>query len=205
MPLIIAIYLSFADDIQPLLVLAFIFGWLGDIALMLHINIQKSTVLMSTEKLDIVPMMLGMLFFLCGHITFIFLFAKEAADFTSHIFIYTAIYMVYILYAIIIFRYLSTHGLLKSGQLSSKIVLFIKLGLAVYMLSITLMSFMSFLRYMNNLSLPGLLCFIGSLVFISSDSVLAISMLVQDKKMSEGYIMGSYILAQTLIMTSYLI
>lgn len=203
MPLITANYLYFSENIEPLLILAFTFGWLGDIALMLHINIHKGTAVQSTENLDIIPMMLGMLFFLCGHITYIFLFAKEAASFTSHIVIYTAIYMVYILYVSMMFKYLNSHGILKS-KISSKIKLILKFGIVNYMLAITLMSFMSFLRYMNNWSTTSLLCFIGSLVFISSDSVLAISMLGQNDKMSERYIMGSYILAQTLIMISYL-
>lgn len=204
MPIIIAIYLNFTDNIEPLLLLAFTFGWLGDIALMLHINIHKGIAVQSTEKIDIIPLMLGMLFFLCGHFTYIFLFAKEAADFSSHIVIYTAIYVIYVVYALIMFRYLSSHGILKSEQMNSKIRLILKLGIAVYMLAITLMSFMSFLRYMNHRNLASLLCFIGSMVFISSDSVLSISMLGQNNKMSERYIMASYILAQTLIMISYL-
>ncbi|GAU79688.1 lysoplasmalogenase [Fusibacter sp. 3D3] len=205
MPLIIAIYLSFSNVIEPLLILAFAFGWFGDIALMLHINVHKGTAIQSTEKTDIIPLMLGMLFFLGGHITYIFLFAKEAAHFTSHIIIYTAIYLIYILYAFMMFKYLSSHGILKQDQISPKVRLILKVAISMYMLAITLMSFMSFLRYMNDRLLAKLLCFIGSLIFITSDSVLSISTLGQNEKMSERYIMGSYIIAQTLIMMSYLL
>lgn len=205
MPLIAAVYLSFSKDVEPLLLLAFAFGWLGDIALMLHINIQKGTALKSTEKPDIIPLMFGMVFFLCGHITYIFLFAKEATAFTSHIAIYTGIYMIYAMYAFVMFKYLSTHGLLKSEDLSPEVRQILKAAVVIYMLAITLMSFMAFLRYMNYWNLTTLLCFIGSLVFISSDSVLSISLLGQNKKMSESYIMASYIVAQTLIMVSYLL
>lgn len=204
MPLIMAIYLSFTDHIESLLLVAFTFGWLGDIALMLHINTHRGAVVQSTEKQDIMPMMFGMLFFLCGHVTYIFLFAKEAAAFTNHIGLYAAIYLVYILYALIMFKYLSNHGLLKPGQLSSKIRTAVKIAVAVYMLAITLMSFMALLRGVNLWDRTGLLCYVGSLIFISSDSVLSISMLGQNKKMSERYIMASYIVAQTLIMISYL-
>lgn len=204
MPLVAGLYLTFTSRVEPLLLLAFGFGWLGDIALMLHLNIHKGAKLQSTEKMDILPVLLGMLFFLCGHVTYIFLFSKEAASISSHLLLYAGVYIVYLLYAAFIFRYLSSHGLLASDQMSAKIKLVLKLGIGTYMLAITLMSFMALLRCIGDWNWAGLICYLGSLIFISSDSVLSISLLGQNPKMSEKYIMGSYIVAQTFIMISYI-
>lgn len=204
MPLVAGIYLVFSNGVEPLLLLALLFGWLGDIALMLHINIHKGTALQSTEKMDILPVLLGMLFFLCGHITYIILFSKEAASFSSHMLMYSVIYDLYLLYALMIFKYLSTHGLLASEGIGSKVKVILKAGIGTYMIAITLMSFTALLRFVNLWNMAGLLCYLGSVVFITSDSVLSMSLLGQNPKMSERYIMGSYIVAQTFIMVSYL-
>ncbi len=204
MPLLTLIYISFAKVIQPLLILAFIFGWLGDNALMLHIKKYKKALLSSTDVDDTLPMVLGMLFFACGHISYIILFLQDV-KLASISVLDISVYGIYIVFALIMFRYLTSHGLLKAGNnISDKLRLVMKIGVVIYMIALTLMSYTSFLRYINIKSSLTLIGYIGTILFVSSDTTLSIKMLGQNDKMSERYIMASYIVAQTFIMMSYL-
>ena len=101
--------------------------------------------------------------------------------------------------------YYASHGLLKAGNnISDKLRLVMKIGVVIYMIALTLMSYTSFLRYINIKSSLTLIGYIGTILFVSSDTTLSIKMLGQNDKMSERYIMASYIVAQTFIMMSYL-
>ncbi len=217
MPLLMSIYAVFAVPLGSFdwhLIIALIFGWLGDLALMVHhqtnglkhINAYANG---SEPETDMKPIMIGLLFFLCGHITYFTLFIKSSLSLTGTNALFFLIYIGYIGYALIIYTYLNQHGILKpkdDGMISKKnSTSIMKIAVMIYMIVITLMSYSSLLRLLNLEDLPSLFTFIGSLVFMSSDTVLSFKMLGKNENMSEQYIMGSYILAQSLIVISFII
>jgi len=208
MPLLATVYYLFA---QPLgifnwhIIIALSFGWLGDISLMVHHESKGN----KDSTTNIKPMMLGLAFFLCGHITYFTLFIKSSISLSEENALFILIYIAYIGYGIMVYTYLGSHGLLHpevpEKALSKKSVLILRSGIILYMLGITLMSYSSLLRLINLQSGATIFTFIGSLVFMSSDSVLSMKMLGQKESMSEQYIMGSYIVAQVLIVIGYIV
>ena len=107
------------------------------------------------------------------------------------------------MFLIIIYTYLCQHGELPS--FSSKTAIVIKAGILVYMVGITLMSYFSLLRLLNIKNIAGAFTFIGSILFISSDTVLSLKIFGGVYKLSEQYIMASYIIAQLFIIMGYII
>jgi uncharacterized membrane protein YhhN len=80
-----------------------------------------------------------------------------------------------------------------------------KLPVLFYLGVILLMSFISTLRFATfPSSLSALVFFIGSLCFVFSDTVLAKQMFIKKRPYDEWWVMGSYILAQFLIVYSHL-
>jgi len=69
----------------------------------------------------------------------------------------------------------------------------------LYMIIITLMSFTTAIRYDAVTLVPYLLPLFGSLLFIASDTVLALGMFKTKIKYGDVIVMLTYILAQTLI------
>lgn len=213
MPLLIAIYIAFSSKSEMFamhLVIALAFGWLGDISLMIkgrHKNkleedINSNNSIYKNET-NLKSVILGLLFFLCGHITYITIFQRTAIDLTGDDVIFSLVYLPFFAYAIIVFTYLCQHGRLPS--LSSKMAVLVKSGILIYMVGISMMSYFSLLRLLNLKNTAAMFTFVGSLLFISSDTVLSLKIFGGVYKLSEQYIMASYIIAQLFIVMGYII
>lgn len=198
MPILALLYYLYTKELGNYnlhVMIALVFGWIGDVALMVK-----------SKKIDAkIPLLIGLCAFLFGHITYTLLFLKSAPTFTPTNELYALIYIAYATYAIIIYTHLEKRADTSDESISKKTILIMKIAVIMYMLAITCMSFTSLLRLINLKSMPAVFTFIGSLIFITSDSVLSLKVLAANKKMSGQYIMGSYISAQVLIVLGYIL
>lgn len=145
-----------------------IFGWLGDIFLMMHDQF-----------------LLGLISFLVGHILYVIAFIKQTSvkDLTRH--------KVYILVAGILLTY--SYYLFNVLEPSLGIM---KIPVILYIFVIPLMALFAFTRRHQTNTLSFIVVFIGAILFIISDSILALNKFVAYIPNSDLYIMSTYILAQ---------
>lgn len=170
MPLLIVYYVVTVQDINVLIILALLCGLAGDVFLM------------KEEKLNV---MLGIGSFFLGHVFYITYFLISI-DFIFPPYFYLLI-IPYIVVIIILFKLIYPY----MGDL--------RIPGFLYMIIITLMSFTTAIRYDAVTLVPYLLPLFGSLLFIASDTVLALGMFKTKIKYGDVIVMLTYILAQTLI------
>lgn len=153
---------------QKLIGLGLLFGCLGDIFLMLPNQFVA-----------------GLGAFLIGHIFYVLSFVKQSP---KHIWSkpkdFVLIALVLLAYSYYLYTILSP----SLGPLQIPVIL--------YILVISAMAFFAYTRRYNVSFLSFILCFIGALLFIFSDSILALNKFVAYLAHSGIYIMSSYILAQ---------
>ena len=171
MPLLLCVYLTGAQQIQPLIAAAIVFGFLGD------------TFLLGTGNFFLI----GLLAFLGGHLCYITAFWKMM-DITRIIPAGLLFLIVYIVYAILVCR-----PLLPSIEKK------LHPAILFYMLCLLAMSFSAYL---------GMLCgnhkflfvWLGSLLFVASDSILAYQVFQKNRGPKvDVLIMVTYLGAQGLI------
>ena len=158
-------------NIEKLTAVGLFFGCLGDIFLMLHDMFVA-----------------GLASFLIGHILYVIAFSKQtnAKALSKH--------KSYILIAGILASYsYYLYGILQPslGPLKVPVIL--------YILVIAAMAFFAYTRRYQTNSLSFIISLVGALLFIFSDSILAINKFVAYLANSGLYIMSSYILAQYFI------
>ena len=124
---------------------------------------------------------LGLLFFLTAHILYFSLFIIFAID------VNWILVVPFIFYSIILFSLLNLASIIKSS------------AIILYMSAISLMGFSGLNLYLERFDIPSLLIFLGGLIFILSDSVLAYNKFKSHFKVAEIVILSTYYLAQTLI------
>ncbi len=159
-------------NIEKLVAVGLFFGCLGDIFLMLNENMFVA----------------GLASFLIGHILYVIAFSKQtsAKALSKH--------KSYILIAGILasFSYYLYNILQPSlGPLKIPVIL--------YIIVIAAMAFFAYTRRYQTNTLSFIICLIGALLFIFSDSILALNKFVAYLANSGLYIMSSYILAQYFI------
>ncbi|EGW41911.1 lysoplasmalogenase [Desulfosporosinus sp. OT] len=177
-PLIILFYLTSAEDINWFIVTALFFGFLGDVSL-----------LWGSKRIFFA---IGLFSFLVGHLLYILAFLQSIPHFEV-IPIWFLIFLIpYILYGCALLRILRPN-------LNKMIV-----PVSIYMSIILMMSFTSLCCIWNGFTLQFILPFIGSLLFIVSDTVLAYNNFNAPLKNYETLIMGTYIFAQVLIVAGFL-
>lgn len=178
MPLLIIFYLSSSSKPNYLIAAALCAGFLGDVFL---IDEDK-------EKF----VLRGMGAFLTGHILYITAFLGDSIlmkGLPSWVYFCTFPYIAAgLLYLDLLFP------LIKS----------IKVPSLLYMVVVFLMSYMSLTRLTVVPFLSFLTVFLGTLLFIISDTMLAYEMFSDSKKKNEHYVMSTYILAQFLIVVGFL-
>lgn len=171
MPLLALVY-AFTVPLPDIRVIAALgFGFLGDVLLM------GSSKLMFTA---------GTLSFFCGHIFYI-LYFLGAVPFAAVSPLFYLLLLPYAAYGVFLFRRLLPH--LGSDKIQA----------ALYISCISLMSFSSLMRIWSVQGLGFLLTFTGSLLFITSDSILSLATYKGMAKGSDDAVMITYILAQALI------
>lgn len=159
-------------NIEKLVAVGLFFGCLGDIFLMLNENMFVA----------------GLASFLIGHILYVIAFSKQtsAKALSKH--------KSYILIAGILasFCYYLYSILQPSlGPLKTPVIL--------YIIVIAAMAFFAYTRRYQTNTLSFIISLVGALLFIFSDSILAINKFVAYLANSGLYIMSSYILAQYFI------
>jgi uncharacterized membrane protein YhhN len=143
-PLILAVYVFGADKILLPIVLALVFGWLGDVLLIKISNLLRFR--------------LGLASFLIGHIFYIIIMFTYAQPFNVLYLIISVV--VAICYGIFIFKIIQPTKEMKIPVIAYETIL----------LTMTIFALQLFLAQGG---LFGVLVFAGSICFVASDSMLA--------------------------------
>ena len=152
-------------------IIALLFSWLGDIMLLF-------------QELKPIYFMLGLASFLLAHITYILIFSKSSKDFKPKIFTYSTGFLLG-LYGVLLLL-LMWPGL---GDLMIPVTL--------YTVIIMTMGITALFRKANGASLV----LIGAMLFVASDSLLALNKFYQPFVAAGFWVMLTYILAQYFIVT----
>ena len=179
MPLLVIYYILSVAEVNKLIVMALIFGFMGDVFLMF---LKRKN-----------NFMLGLGAFLIGHVCYVFLFL-QGISFAKDVPVW--FYLIIIVYAMVACAVLKK--LIKHlGNM--------KIPTYIYMAVILLMSFASLARiWVMGMSISFLFPFIGSLLFLCSDYMLGFCTFIGEFKNGSIYIMLTYVLAQVLIVGGYL-
>ncbi|SHI63787.1 Uncharacterized membrane protein YhhN [Clostridium amylolyticum] len=170
MPLLILYYITLTQNINFIIIGALIFGFLGDIFLLDSKNHFTK----------------GLLSFFCGHILYIVAFYLNFTirGVKGFYFVFIIFYLFYALLLVKgLFPYLGSMKILGT----------------MYMSTIMVMSFISLLMMLQSFTINTVLIFLGSIIFIISDSVLAFDTFKEKYAYSGVIIMSTYITAQFLI------
>ena len=152
-------------------IIALLFSWLGDVMLLF-------------EEIKPIYFMLGLVSFLLAHITYILIFSKSSQDFKPRIFTYSTGFLL-VLYGILLLL-LMWPGL---GDLM--------IPVTIYTTIIMIMAITALFRKANGTSLV----LIGAMLFVASDSLLALNKFYQPFVAAGFWTMLTYILAQYFIIT----
>ena len=152
-------------------IIALLFSWLGDVMLLF-------------EEIKPIYFMLGLVSFLLAHITYILIFSKSSQDFKPRIFTYSTGFLL-VLYGILLLL-LMWPGL---GDLM--------IPVTIYTTIIMIMAITALFRKANGTSLV----LIGAMLFVASDSLLALNKFYQPFVAAGFWTMLTYILAQYFIVT----
>lgn len=152
-----------------LVIIALLFSWIGDVMLMF-------------VELKSIYFILGLVAFLLAHITYILIFNKSSQDFKPKIFTYSTGFLL-TLYGILLIL-LMWPGL---GDLMIPVI--------IYTAIIMTMGITALFRKASGASLV----LIGAMLFIASDSLLALNKFYQAFAAAGFWVMLTYILAQYFI------
>jgi uncharacterized membrane protein YhhN len=175
MPILIIAYMNGSSFHNILIVIALIFGFLGD------------TFLIG----DGIFFTLGLISFLLGHIFYISAFLSPVSLSKTPIYIYIFL-LPYLIYGLIIYNKLSPF--MKS----------IKLMGFLYFIVLIFMSFSSVLRIYTVHGYQFWFPLIGSILFVISDTVLAFNEFKSRTIFREIIVMFTYIMAQLLIVIGFI-
>lgn len=154
-----------------LIIIALLFSWTGDVMLMF-------------EELKPIYFMLGLVSFLLAHIIYIFVFNKSSQDFKPKIFTYSTGFLLMLFGMLMLLLMWSGLGNLK-------------IQVTVYTSVIMIMGVSALFRKADGASLV----LIGAILFIASDSLLALNKFYEDFVAADFWVMLTYILAQYFIIT----
>ncbi|MCP4176483.1 MAG: lysoplasmalogenase, partial [bacterium] len=177
MPLVISIYLYNANSINWLLLIGLVLGWIGDISLI---------------KTKGIRFIIGLTSFLAEHILYIFLFLGRV-DYLKNIPPYFYLFiLVYLIFVIPLYIYLKN----SLGKM--------KIPVLIYLIVIVFMSFSSLTYVTVSTGYDFWFPFTGSILFMISDSILAINTFIKEGKFYYSAIIITYVLAQLFIVLGFL-
>lgn len=175
-PTLLIIYLINVNTPNMYLISGLAFGFLGDVFL-----------ISSNKKFFIT----GLFSFLIGHIFYIITFLNDIY-FVNMPFYLFFLLILYVFCDVLVYKEIMPY--VKS----------MKKPAFIYLIVITSMSFFSLMRINSSYGYRFWLPFLGSVLFILSDSMLAYNKFIKKNKEREIFVMITYILAQTLIMLGYI-
>jgi len=198
MPLLMINYVSNASTIHFFVILALTFAWLGDCVIIFHHELNH---LKPTKNM--IPLLMGLGFFLCGHLTYINQFIRDIDSPNIYIFLCITVYLISGLF---VYRYLLKNGLLNktNPKISQRTKKILRTAIAVYMTVIMLFSFTALLRWTSLFDTASFITVLGTLFFISSDTTLSLKEFGELDFLPEQLVMITYISAQSLIVFSLL-
>lgn len=174
MPLLLVLYLLLTPVPEYLVILALICGFVGDLALLW---VERHA-----------AMLTGLVAFLIGHILYVVVFLDSTHFLTivpTWVFLLT---IPYIIYGIWVYRKLAE----SVGTM--------KFPVLMYLVVILTMSFTALSRFWaGSLAVAVWLPFVGSLLFMISDTVLALHIFRREIQHGNVWIMATYVAAQMLI------
>ena len=144
-PLILAVYISSANTILLLIVLALVLGWIGDILLLKTSNLLRFK--------------LGLVSFLIGHVLYIVTLFKYAQPLNIVVLIISAV--VAACYGIFIFKVIHSPHEMRIPVMVYEVIL---LTMAVFALQF----------FLAQGEMLGAFVFIGSICFVASDTMLTL-------------------------------
>lgn len=174
MPTLLLVYLYSTTKLNLFVVFALVCGFLGDVFLL------------KREKFFVA----GVMAFLFGHILYILALIKSISFIQVPMPIFIFI-LPYIFFGVVVYKRLGNS--LKA----------IKGYALIYIIIILAMSFSSLLRIRSITSYQFWMPFIGSILFIISDSILAMNEFKKNKKNKGAYVMLTYVTAQLLIVAGF--
>ncbi len=177
MPLLCAVYLAAAPEPMLLVIAALVFGWIGDVFLMLK---GKS-----------IFMLCGICSFALGHVFYIGAILSQSAHLHVLILIPVALCAVWLSFVYKKLLPYAPKSLRKPGFLYALLLSGTCLS-ALYLLLITQ-------------KLPFLIAFIGGLFFMLSDTVLTGQQYRKETKHGNYYVMLTYIIAQSLLILGFIL
>lgn len=175
-PFLLMYFLFNAKTINVFIPLSLIFSTLGDTFLLFRKNRRF--------------LLLGLFSFFLTHIFYILLFLETIEILSIPAWSYLFL-PPYFIIGVMVFRMLD----LKEFLLAISVI--------IYMLAIVTMNFLSFLRFFSVPFNSFILIFLGSLLFIISDSLLSLRYF-GEKKIRGEFVTISYILAQFLIVLGFI-
>jgi len=179
-------FLMYAKNIDKkvvrLAVFAFIFSWFGDMLLMFG-------------EIDFIYFMIGLVSFLIAQIFYIFLFLRTINISGKMPFLKKKPYFLiaYIAFGLIVYTILYSH-----------LDAVLRIAVFIYMVALLSMSVMALNRFGNGHPISFSLVFIGSLLFVLSDTMIALNKFLAPIPYEGILIMTTYISAQYLIMRGLL-
>lgn len=173
MPLLAVCYTYFAADFTPLVPVALLFGFIGD-ALLLYPDREKF-------------FFAGLSAFGIGHVLYIIVFLGRIGV-RPPLWIVAVAIVLYALGIVLMLRYLLP-------SLSE----FLVIPCCVYMVLLSFMSLSAFVFALGSAGAAPTVVFIGSLLFLVSDGVLAVATFQRKMAYAPLLIMSTYIAAQSMI------
>jgi uncharacterized membrane protein YhhN len=178
--LFLAVYSCGDFPSKKFLLTALVFSWIGDV------------VLLFSDKGE-VYFIIGLVSFLISHIAYIILFSKQLRIYSNR---NKAIFWVGITAIIVYLMVMLAVLLPRLGDL--------KIPVIVYAIVLSTMLLFAFKGYLKWNSPANIYILLGAVVFVSSDSILALNKFYEPLKFSSLLIMSTYITAQYLIVVGIL-
>lgn len=177
MPLLLAAYCCFGAPVRLLVVCALAFGWLGDVLLLF----KRSSILM----------LCGICAFALGHIFYVGAMLSEKPGLHFSVLICLALCALWLTFVYKNLLPCAPRPLKKPGFLYA-LLLSLTCLTALYMLLVTS-------------KIAWLVAFVGGLFFMVSDTMLTSQEYRKEMKHGNFYVMLTYIAAQALIITGFLL
>ncbi|MDP3312015.1 lysoplasmalogenase [Lutibacter sp.] len=170
---LVTLYLVSVSEINKIYVLALIFSFLGDVFLMFNGELYFT---------------IGLVSFLIAHLFFIKIVSNRLHKTSVLNIIFSVLPFLILLLFLLFFL---------KNYLDEMLI-----PVLIYGITISTFGVVSMLDYLNTKSNKSLLMFVGAIIFISSDSILAINKFYSSTAIFAVLIMLTYIVAQFLIYKS---
>lgn len=178
MPVMAVYYVLNSGNIEYLLVFALFFAFLGDVFL-----------IWPNKKIFFTG---GLVFFLIMQLLYIIFIIAQQLSFSSLSLLAISSALIFLLAGIII--YLKLFNYLNE----------MKIPVLIYMLVILIVGYLCFLNMINNSNINNIIQFVGAIIFIVSDTILAFDSFKRPLRLANVWIMATYITAQLFLFVGFM-